>query len=124
MYNRNVRKGKEAQDGRNARAHHVDPEHHLLTGNFVSDEDLVLGGVDRAIQREIDEQVGYADYVGIRGRALRPRRRLALLLVAHVHEHGDACSNHEYDKILVWCEFAAVEEDIHDHDWNKFAGLP
>ena len=40
-----------------------------------------------------------------------------------VHEERDAEGDHADDEVLVGCEAAAVEEDVHEHDGDELAGL-
>ena len=41
-------------------------------------------------------------------------------LVSKAHEDGDAGRDHEDDEVFVRCEFAAVEDDVHNHDGDQF----
>jgi hypothetical protein len=45
------------------------------------------------------------------------------IVVAHGHKNGDARSDHEDDEVFVWGEFAAVEEDVHDHHRDELTRL-
>ena len=43
------------------------------------------------------------------------------LAPAETHEHCDTESDECDDEVFVRGETAAVEEDVHEHDWDEFA---
>ncbi len=57
MQHRDVRQRKDRDERGEESAEDVYPEHHLLAGDFEPREDLVLGGVRRAVDGEVDQQV-------------------------------------------------------------------
>ena len=46
---------------------------------------------------------------------------MAFFLVTKEHEGCDADGYESDDKVFVWSEFASVENDVHEHDWDEFA---
>ena len=118
---------RERQDGeeRGERgAERVDPEHHLLARHTVAREDLVLRRVRRAVDREVDEQVGEPDELRVCAAATAGvGLGLAGLLLAEAHEEGDPERDHRDDEVLVPRELAPVEEDVHDHHGHELARL-
>jgi len=46
---------------------------------------------------------------------------MAFLLVPEEHEGCDAGGYESDDDVFIWSEFAAVEDDVHEHDWDEFA---
>jgi len=46
---------------------------------------------------------------------------VALLLVPEEHEGSDAGGYEGDDEVFVGSEFASVEDDVHEHDWDEFA---
>jgi len=120
-----VRQRQNRHGGRKESAEDVDPKHHLLASDFVSRKDLVLGRVGSAIESQVDEEVPDSNHIRVGGLDLGSTTvfALALLLIPHAHEDGDAGCDHEDNEVLVRRELAAVEEDVHYHDGDKLAGF-
>lgn len=88
-------------------------------------EDLVLGRVDHAIQRQIDEEVGDTNEIRVgclcSTVTLRATMTALLLGIPEVHENGDTSGDHPHDEVLVRREFASVQYDVHYHHWDELA---
>jgi hypothetical protein len=46
---------------------------------------------------------------------------VALLLAPEEHEGRDAGGDESDDEVFVRGEFAPIEKDVHEHDWDEFA---
>lgn len=123
-----VRQWKHGDEGREHCGERIDPEHHLLAAHAMPREYLVLGGVGRAIERKIDEQVRNANQVRVQARRRGAGFGAVLgfggTFVAERHEERDTRRDHRDDEVLVRCKTAAVEEDVHKHHGHKLARLP
>ena len=87
-------------------------------------EDFVLGRVGRAVESEIDQEINDTNKASV-GRIRGDGAGLGflLLLITEVHEDSDSGGDHGHNDVFVAGEFAAIEKDVHDHDWDEFAGL-
>lgn len=45
---------------------------------------------------------------------------MTFLFLSEKHEGGDADRDESDDEVFVWSEFAAIEKDVHEHDWDEF----
>ena len=46
---------------------------------------------------------------------------MTFLLAPEEHEGGDADSDESDDEVFVRGEFAPIEKDVHEHNWDEFA---
>lgn len=66
MNDRDIRKWKDGECHSKDSAKEVDPKHHLLACYVILGEDLILCGIGRPIQSEINQKVPNTNQVGIR----------------------------------------------------------
>lgn len=81
---------------------------------------FILSRVDRPVESEVDKEICDSDEIRVGSLRLRRVVFSLLTVITEVHEDGNARRYHKYDKVLVWGEATAVEEDVHDHHWDEF----
>ena len=99
-------------------------QHHLLTCWFEGLEDLILGAIHDSIEQQICEEVSHSDELSPSAGRRFDRTSgvlVTFLLVPEEHEGRDTDSDEYDDEVLIWSEFAAVEDDVHEHDGDEFA---
>ena len=99
-------------------------QHHLLPGGFERLEDLVLGAIHDTVQQQIRQEVSHSDKLRPRahsGLGRAPRVLVTFLLLPEEHEGSDADGDESDNEVFIRGEFASVENDVHEHDGDKFA---